>query len=182
MYICVYMYICVCVCIYMYTHTHTQEEVQPGTLECFMYSSNLSCFRLSGVQKLSRRKKATTAFCIGLHLGLVVVLDSDDFVTFSFAFLPLLCQSLSCVQLFATPQTAAYQASLSLTISWNLLKFRSIESVMLCNHLILCYPLLLWLSIFPSFWVFPVGQLFSSGGQSIGVSASASVPPVNIQD
>ena len=70
----------------MYTHTHTQEEVQPGTLECFMYSSNLSCFRLSGVQKLNRRKKATTAFCIGLHLGLVVVLDSDDFVSFSFAF------------------------------------------------------------------------------------------------
>ena len=46
----------------------------------------ISCFRLSGVQKLSRRKKATTAFCIGLHLGLVVVLDSDDFVSFSFAF------------------------------------------------------------------------------------------------
>ena len=91
-------------------------------------------------------------------------------------------QSLSCVQLFATPWTAAYQASLSLSISWSFLKFRSIESVMLCNHLIFFYPLLLWLSIFPSFRVFPIGHLFSSGGQSIGVSASASVLPMNIQD
>ena len=53
-----------------------------------------------------------------------------------------------------TPWIAAHQASLSFTISWNLLKFMSIESVMLSNHLILCHPLLL-LSIFPSIRVFP---------------------------
>ena len=52
-------------------------------------------------------------------------------------------QLLSCVQLFATPWTAAQQASLSITSSWSLLKLTSIESVMPSNHLILCYPLLL---------------------------------------
>ena len=54
----------------------------------------------------------------------------------------------------ATPWTAACQASLSYTISWSLLRFMSIESVMLSNHLILCHPLLLLPSIFPSSWVF----------------------------
>ena len=49
-----------------------------------------------------------------------------------------------------TPWTAAYQASLSLTISWSLLKLMSIESVMPSNHLILCFPVLLLPSIFPS--------------------------------
>ena len=51
---------------------------------------------------------------------------------------------------FVTPQTAARQASLSITNSWSLLKHMSIESVMLSNHLILCHPLLLLPSIFPS--------------------------------
>ena len=59
-------------------------------------------------------------------------------------------QSLSPVQLFATPWTAARQASLSITISWSLLKLMSIESVMPSYHLILCCPLLLLPSIFPS--------------------------------
>ena len=63
-------------------------------------------------------------------------------------------QSLSCVQLFATPWTAALQASLSITNSWSSLKLMSIESVMPSNHLILCRPLLLLPSIFPSIRVF----------------------------
>ena len=63
-------------------------------------------------------------------------------------------QSLSHVQPFSTPWTAAYQASLSFTISSSLLKFMSIESVMPSNHLILCRPLLLPPSIFPSIRVF----------------------------
>ena len=58
-------------------------------------------------------------------------------------------QSLSCVQLFATPWTAAHQASLSITNSWSSLKLMSIESVMPSKHLILCHPLLPP-SIFPS--------------------------------
>ena len=63
-------------------------------------------------------------------------------------------QSLSHVQLFAAPWTAACQASLSTTNSRSLLKFMSIESVMLSSHLILCCPLLLPPSIFPSTRVF----------------------------
>ena len=157
-------------------------------------------------------------------------------------------QLLSCVWLFATPWTAARQASLSITSSRSLLKLMSTESVMPSNHLILCRPLLLLPSIFPSirvfsnesvlrirwpnYWSFsfsispsdeysgliplggmsvfyiasivymcqsqppnssrlqsfpasgsfPMSQFFTSGGQSIRVSASASVLPVNIQD
>ena len=64
-------------------------------------------------------------------------------------------QSLGRVQLFVTPRTTACQASLSITNSWNLLKLMSIESVMPPNHLILCRPLLLLHSIFPSIKVFP---------------------------
>ena len=63
-------------------------------------------------------------------------------------------QSLSHVQLFATPLTAACQASLSFTISRSWLKYMSIELVMPSNHLILCHPLLLLPSIFPSMRVF----------------------------
>ena len=79
-------------------------------------------------------------------------------------------QSLSHVQLLETPWTAACQASLS------------IESVMPSKHLILCHPLLLLPSIFPSIRVFSEESVFISGGQSIGMSASASVLPMNIQD
>ena len=58
----------------------------------------------------------------------------------------------------------------------------SCPSVMPSNHLILCHPLLLLPSIFPSIRSFPMSRFFASGGQSIGVSASASVLPVNIQN
>ena len=63
-------------------------------------------------------------------------------------------QSLSLVQLFVTPWTAACQASLSFTISGSLLKLVSIKSVMPSNHLILCHPILLLPSIFPTIRVF----------------------------
>ena len=63
-------------------------------------------------------------------------------------------QSLSHVRLFATSWTATCQASLSITNSWSLLKLMSIEPVMPSNHLILCHPLLLPPSIFPSIRVF----------------------------
>ena len=63
-------------------------------------------------------------------------------------------QRLSCVLFFATPWTVACQSSLCFTISPSFLKFMSIESVMLSNYLILCCPLLLLLSIFPSIRVF----------------------------
>ena len=63
-------------------------------------------------------------------------------------------QSQSHVQPFATPWTAARQASLSFAISWSLLKLMSIDSVMPSKHLIPCYPFLLLPSIFPSIRVF----------------------------
>ena len=91
-------------------------------------------------------------------------------------------QSLSGVRVFTTPWTTAHQASLTITSSWSLPKLMSIESVMLSNHLILCLPLLLLPQSFPASGSFPMGQFFTSGGQSIGVSASALVLPKNIQD
>ena len=69
-----------------------------------------------------------------------------------------------------------------ITTSQSLLKLMSTESVMPSNHLILCRPFLLLPSIFPSIRVFPMSQFFASGGQSIGVSGSASVLPMDIQD
>ena len=92
-----------------------------------------------------------------------------------------LVQSLSRVWLFATPWIAARQASLSISNSQSSLRLMSIESVMPSSHLILCCPLLLLPPIPPSIRAFPMTQLFSRGGQSIGVSALASVLPKNTQ-
>ena len=89
-------------------------------------------------------------------------------------------QSLRYVQLFATPWTEAHQASLYVTNSQRLLKLS--ESVMPSNHFIPCCLLLLPNSSFLASGSFPVSQFLASGGQSIGVSASASVFPMNIQD
>ena len=68
-------------------------------------------------------------------------------------------QSFRCVQLFAAPWTAAHQASLSINNSQSLLLLKSIESVMPSSHLILCHPLLLLTSIFPSIRVFSNGSV-----------------------
>ena len=110
-----------------------------------------------------------------IHLISYLFLSCGIFFTHQFSSVQL----LSCVQLFATPWTTACQASLSITSFWSSPKPMSIESVMPSDHLILCRPLLLLPSIFPSIRVFS-NQLFTSGGQSI--RASASVLPVNIQD
>ena len=92
-------------------------------------------------------------------------------------------QLLSRVQLFVTPWIAARQASQSITNSRSLLKLVSIESVMPSNPLILCRPLLLPPSIFPSIpGSLHMGHFFESGSQTMGVSAPTSVLPMNIQD
>ena len=78
--------------------------------------------------------------------------------------------------------TAAHQASLSITNSRSLLKLMFIKSVMPSNHLILCRPLLLLPSIFPSIRAFSNESVLHVRWQSIGVSASASVLQMNIQD
>ena len=80
------------------------------------------------------------------------LLDPSSFSISSVQFSSVV--SLSCVRLFATQWTAAWQASLSITNLWSLLKFMSIESVVLFNHLILCRPLLLPPSVLPSIRVF----------------------------
>ena len=91
-------------------------------------------------------------------------------------------QSLSRVWHFATPWTAARQASLSISNSWSLLKLMSIESVMPSNHLILCCPLLLLPPISPSIRVFSSESALQIRWPNIGVSASTSVLPINTQD
>ena len=86
----------------------------------------------------------------------------------------------SCLTL-CNPMACSTQASLSLTISWNLPSFMSIESMIPSNHLILCCLLFLLPSIFPSIRSYSVSQLFASSGQSIRPSALASVLPMSIQ-
>ena len=94
---------------------------------------------------------------------------------------------LSHAQLFVTPWTVECQASLCITNSQSLLKIMSIELVMSSNYLVFCQPLLFLPSIFrlqsfPASGSFPMSQFFTSSGQSIGASASASVLPMSIQD
>ena len=94
--------------------------------------------------------------------------------------LVVVVQSLSPIWLFATPWTVACQASLTSTTSWSLLKFMSIELVILFNHLILCHPLLLLSSIFPRIRVFSNESALRIRGQNFVASASASLLPMNI--
>ena len=91
-------------------------------------------------------------------------------------------QSLSHVWLLATPWTAACQGLLFFTNSWSLGKFMSIKLVIPSNHLILCHVLSSCLQCCPITGSFLMSQFFTSVGQSIGGSISASVLPMNIQD
>ena len=91
-------------------------------------------------------------------------------------------QSLNRVRLFATPWITARQASQSITNSRSSLRLTSIKSVMPSNHFILCHPLSSCPQSFPTSGSFQIIQLFTSGGQSIGISASTSVLPVNTLD
>ena len=89
--------------------------------------------------------------------------------------------SHSVVPNYSTSWTAAHQTFLSFIISQSFLKFMSIESMIPSNHLILCCPFFSYPQSFPALMSFPVSWLFTSGGQSIIASASASVLPMNIQ-
>ena len=89
-------------------------------------------------------------------------------------------QLLICVPLFVIPWTGAGQPSLTFIIFWSFLKLMSIKLVMPSKHLVLCHPLLLQPSIFPSIRVFLMSQLFTSDGLTIGASASGLQR--NIQD
>ena len=91
-------------------------------------------------------------------------------------------QLLSRFRLFVTPWITSHQAPLSITNSRSLLKLMSFESEMPSNNLILFFPFSSCLQSFPVSGSSAISQFFWSGGQSIGVSASASVLPMNIQD
>ena len=117
-----------------------------------------------------------------LEMGLDVEMRNVTEVKLQRAFPNSSVQSLSRVRLFETPWTAARQASLSTTNSQSLPKVMSTELVMPSNHLILCRPFSSCLQSFPASGSFPVSQLFTSDGQGVGVSASTSALPKNIQD
>ena len=91
-------------------------------------------------------------------------------------------QCLSPVWLFGITWNVAHQAPLSSAISQSFLKFMCIEALMLFNHFILCHLIFLLPSVFLASGFFLMSQLFTSGGQSIGASVSASLLPMNIQD
>ena len=108
------------------------------------------------------------------HRGSVLGRLHSVLLSYKFQFTSV--RLLSCVWLFATPRITARQYSLSITNSRNSFRLMSIESVMPSSHLILCRPLLLLPPIPPSI------RVFWWDGQSIGVSALASVLPKNTQD
>ena len=131
---------------------------------------------------LSNSKNFITEKALTSHKQMIKGQNNNSFNSFRDHLQFSSVQSLNCVRLFATPWITAHQASLSITNSLSLLKLMPIESVMPSSHLILCRPLLLLPPIPPSTRVFPMNQLLPWGGQSIRVSASASVLPMNIQD
>ena len=105
--------------------------------------------------------------------------------TFDFIYTFVCCccsVSKSCLILCHLMDCTAHQASLSFTLSWSFLRFMSIESMMPSNHLIFCCSLSSCPQSFPASGSFPMSLLFAWGGQSIGVSASASVFPMNTQN
>ena len=129
---------------------------------------------LSTLWEVVRNKEAWRAAVHGCK-------KSDTTQRLSFIYLLVSSvQSLSQVRLFVTAWMAARQASLSITSSQSLLKLLSFASVMPSSHLILCCPLLLLPQSFSASGSFTMSWFFISGGQSIGVSASVSVLPMNI--
>ena len=115
------------------------------TLICFY---TLPCMFIKGFSKL----RCVIASSVMIILFINLQIQSEIFIIICFHFSTV--QSLSRVQLFATPWTTARQASLAITNSRSSPKLISIESVMPSNHLIFCHPLLLLPSIFPSIRVF----------------------------
>ena len=117
--------------------------------------------------------KVIVYFEIVIIIGTLISFPWDVSLTFSSV------QLLSRVRLFVTQWIAACQASLSITNSRSLPKLMSIKPVMPSSQLILCHPLFSCPQSLPASGSFPMSQLFPWGGQSIGVSALASVLPKN---
>ena len=123
----------------------------------------------------------STAHKISVYMKLTFLLGAQKISKSDCCYCCSFVHSLSDIRVFATPWTIALQASLSFTVPQSLLKLMSIESMMPSNHLILCCPLLLLPSIFPSIRVFSSESALRIRWPSIWVSASVSVLPVNLQ-
>ena len=113
-------------------------KASPSQTNSFCVSHKISYLYFSHSRNITATKSTSALCCLG----------------WAFSFNLVVVQSLSLVQLFVTPWTAACQASLPFTLSQSLLKLMCIESVMLSNNFILCCPLLLLPSIFPIIGVF----------------------------
>ena len=103
-----------------------------------------------------------------IMVGRLLVMSQESNMIADDVVVVVVVKSVSSVQAFVTPRTAACQAFLSFTISQSLLKLISIESVMPSSHLILCHPFSSFLQSFTATGSFPVSWLFPSGGQKIG--------------
>ena len=154
-------------------HEHLRKVLLPRWIQTWPH--RLLCHPWSPLAKSTYGLSPPNSYVEALILHVTV---SGDKVFRRFSSV----QSLSLVRLFVIPWTVAHQASLSITNSQSLPKLMSIDSVMPFNQLNLRNPLLLLPSIPPSIKVFSNSQLFASGGQSIGVSPSTSILPMNIQD
>ena len=155
-------------CIYIYsdlpgkTHSlHLPTCLKHSSLPAFSDHFPSEINKIRGVLHFQYRIISTTSRWLTLYLN---PLGQPRWFVGDGSIVAVLVQWLSHVRLFATPWTAACQGSLSFSISWSLLRLMSIESVMPSNHLILCRPLLLLPSTFPSIRVFPMSRLFTSGG------------------
>ena len=120
-----------------------------NSLENTLLLENIESRRRREQQRMRWLDDITNSMNMGMSKLLEIVKDRETGVL-----QPSLVQSLSHVQLFATPWIAARQAFLSITNSWSLHKLMSNELVMSSNHLILCHPLLLLPSLLPNSWVF----------------------------
>ena len=114
-------------------------------------------------------------------MDLIIVIKLEK-LTWGKFFFYFIFSSLQSCQILCDPCTAARQAFLSIINSQSAPKLMSVESMMPSNHLILCVPFSSCPQSFPALGSFQMSQCFTSGGQSIGVSASTSVPPMNTQD
>ena len=161
----------------------TSENVLPVISSSSLMMSCLSFKSLSHFELIFVYGERVCSDLIDLYLA--VQLSQYHLLkrlSFSYCiFLPLMVRISWCRFSLVTPWMAALQASLSITNSWSLLKLMPIKLVMPSNHFILCHPFSSCLQSFPASGSFPMSQFFTSGAQSIGVSASPSVLPMNIQ-
>ena len=140
-------------------------KASPSQTNSFCVSHKISYLYFSHSRNITATKSTSALCCLGS----------------AFSFNLVVVQSLSLVQLFVTPWTAACQASLPFTLSQSLLKLMCIESVMLSSHLILCFPLLLP-AVFPSIRVFSNESALCIMLPKYWSFCSASVLSMNIQD